>query len=125
VCRIMGVFCTAPVEPLYQLSAILPMDLRLHMLSKTAVLSLLSIPHSSQLIQRLGLLWCSLADLCNSPPKLPYLPPLMVLTRLARLALHKSWLAHNFKHGPWVRQAIPSDCLAIDSSLPRGEERKL
>ena len=39
---IMGAFCSTPVEPLELLIAILPMDLRLQMLSKTAALSLLS-----------------------------------------------------------------------------------
>jgi ribonuclease HI len=121
----MGAFCTIPVDPLHQLSAILPMDLRLRMLSKTAALSLLSIPHSSQLIQRLGPPWCGLADLRDGPPKLPHPAPSTALTRLARLAPPESRLAHDFKHGPWVRRSIPSDRLAIDASLPHGEERKL
>jgi Reverse transcriptase (RNA-dependent DNA polymerase) len=61
--RIMGAFCTTPAEPLYQLCAILPMKLRLQMLSKSAVFSLLSIPHSSQLIQWLGPPWCEPKEL--------------------------------------------------------------
>jgi hypothetical protein len=52
--QIMGTFCTTLAEPLHQLCAILPMKLRLQMLSKSAAFSLLSILHSSQLIQWLG-----------------------------------------------------------------------
>jgi hypothetical protein len=50
----MGAFRTISTEPLHQPIAILPMHIRLQMLSKPAALSLLVIPHSSQLIQCLG-----------------------------------------------------------------------
>jgi len=54
----MGAFWTTPVELLHQLIAILPIHICLQMLSKTAVLTLLTILHSSQLIQCLGPPWC-------------------------------------------------------------------
>ena len=47
----MGAFRTTLAEPLHQLIAILPIHIRLSMLSKMAALTLLTVPHSSQLIQ--------------------------------------------------------------------------
>ena len=47
---IMGAFQTTPAEPLHQLIAILPIHIRLQMLSKTAALTLLTVLHSLQLI---------------------------------------------------------------------------
>ena len=100
--RMMGAFCTAPAEPLHQLGGIQPMHIRLQMLSKTAALSLLSIPPSSQLIQRLGPPWCDPAELREGFPNLPHPTPTTPLTHLARLVPHESRLPANFKYGPWV-----------------------
>jgi hypothetical protein len=58
--RMLGAFRTAPSEPLHRLIAVLPIHIRLQLLSKTTALTLLTIPNSSQLIQRLGVPWCNM-----------------------------------------------------------------
>jgi hypothetical protein len=68
-----------------RLIAILPIHIRLQMLSKTAALTLLTIPHSSQLIQRLGPPWCSADELDDNIPLTPHPSPNTPLTRLAAL----------------------------------------
>ena len=81
----MGAFRTTPAEPLHQLIAILPIHIRLQMLSKMAALTLLSVPHSSQLIQRLGQPWCEVDELDDNLPLTPHPTPSTPLTRLAAL----------------------------------------
>ena len=122
---IMGAFRTTPAEPLHQLCAILPMHIRLDMLSKTAALSLLSVPHNSQLIQRLGPPWCNPQDLDDGHVSLPHPTPRTPLTILARLVPPASRKAHDFKLGPWTRLPTPSDRLNTVTDIPRGEARKL
>ena len=56
--RIMsGTFRTTPREPLHQLLTILPMDLRLKMLTQNTALRLYRAPKGSQLLKRLGGAW--------------------------------------------------------------------
>ena len=86
----MGAFRTTPAEPLHQLIVILPIHIRLQMLSKNAALTLLTIPHSSQLIQRLGPPWCNTDELEDDLPLTPHLTPSTPLTRLAALVPHES-----------------------------------
>jgi hypothetical protein len=122
--RILGAFCTTPAAPLHQLCAILPMHIRLQMLSRTAALSLLSVPHSSQLIQRLGPPWCKPEDLCKGFPNCPYPAPPTSLTHLTKLVPPESCSPPNYKYGPWVRRMITSDRLTLDTNTPQGEERR-
>ena len=56
--RVMsGTFRTTPREPLHQLLTILPMDLRLNMLTQNTALRLYKAPKNSQLLRRLGPAW--------------------------------------------------------------------
>jgi hypothetical protein len=124
VCRIMGAFCTMPAEPLHQLCAILPMKLRLQMLSKSAVFSLLSIPHSSQLIQWLGPPWCEPNELQEGFPNLPYPTPRTPLIQLAKLVLPESRKPTNFKHAPWSNKLTTPCHFHMDMGIPKGEDCK-
>ena len=54
---ISGTFRTAPREPLHQLLTILPMDLRLNLLTQNTALRLYRAPSGSQLLRRLGGDW--------------------------------------------------------------------
>jgi hypothetical protein len=54
---ISGSFRTAPREPLHQLLSILPIDLRLDMLTKTYALRLYRLPRASQPLKRLQEPW--------------------------------------------------------------------
>ena len=54
---ISGTFRTAPREPLHQLLTILPMDLRLNMITQNTALRLYKVPKESQLLIRLGGAW--------------------------------------------------------------------
>jgi hypothetical protein len=54
---ISGSFRTAPREPLHQLLSILPMDLRLTMLTQNSALRLYKVSKESQLLRRLGGDW--------------------------------------------------------------------
>jgi hypothetical protein len=54
---ITGTFRTTPREPLHQLLTILPMDLRLNMLTQNSALRLYKAPKGSQLLKRLGEKW--------------------------------------------------------------------
>jgi len=54
---ISGAFRTAPREPLHQLLSILPMDLRLTMLTQNTALRLYKVSKESQLLRRLGGDW--------------------------------------------------------------------
>ena len=56
---ITGAFKMAPREPLHQLIAILPFDLRIQMLMKNSALRLYRLPRESQLLKRLGGPWSS------------------------------------------------------------------
>lgn len=86
----MGAFRTTPAQPHHQLIATLPIHFRLQMLSKTAALTLLTVPHSSQLIQCLGLPWCNADELEDDLPLTPHPTPSTPLTRLAALVPHES-----------------------------------
>jgi Reverse transcriptase (RNA-dependent DNA polymerase) len=122
---IMGAFCTTPAKPLHQLCGILPMHLRLEMLSKNAALSLLSIPHNSQLIQHLGPPWCNAQHCDKNAPNLPFPPPQTALTHLTGLVPPKSRRAHNYNYGPWVRRLTTSDRLITDTNILHREDCKL
>ena len=54
---ISGTFRTTPQEPLHQLLTILPMDLRLKLLTQSTALRLYKVPKESQLLLRLGGDW--------------------------------------------------------------------
>lgn len=54
---ISGTFRTTPREPLHQLLTILPMDLRLNLLTQNTALRLYRAPSGSQLLRRLGGEW--------------------------------------------------------------------
>jgi hypothetical protein len=54
---IAGAFCTTPREPLHQLLTILPMDVRLEMLTQNTALRLYRVAGDSQLLRRLGGAW--------------------------------------------------------------------
>ena len=54
---IAGAFRTAPCEPLHQLLSILPMDLRLTMLTQNTALQLYRVSKESQLLRHLGGDW--------------------------------------------------------------------
>ena len=54
---ITGTFRTTPREPLHQLLTILPMSLRLDMLTQSTALRLYKAPRGSQLLRRLGPDW--------------------------------------------------------------------
>ena len=120
----MGAFRTTPAEPLHQLIAILPIHIRLQMLSKTAALSLLTIPHSSQLIQRLGPPWCGADELSDDIPLTPYPTPNTPLTRLAALVPQEARNPINFRHDQWARLPPQNDRLHALEAIPHGEDRK-
>jgi Reverse transcriptase (RNA-dependent DNA polymerase) len=54
---IAGAFCTTPCEPLHQLLTILPMDIRLEMLTQNTALRLYRVAGNSQLLRCLGSVW--------------------------------------------------------------------
>jgi len=119
----MGAFRTTPAEPLHQLIAILPIHIRLKMLSKTAALTLLTIPHSSQLIQRLGPPWCDADELNDDIPLTPHPTPSTPLTRLATLVPQEARRPINFQNR---RARLPpqNDRLRALEAIPCGEDRK-
>jgi hypothetical protein len=90
---ISGAFRTTPREPLHQLLTILPMDLRLDMLTQSTALRLYRVPNGSQLRRRLGEPWYD-----PSPEELPLPTPNdpRTNTTLRRLAAKVS------PHGPRV-----------------------
>src|ERR1700733_14342799 len=120
----MGAFWTTPAEPLHQLIAILPVHIRLQMLSKTAALTLLTIPHSSQLIQRLGHPWCSIDELDNNIPLTRHPPPNTPLTHLAALAPREARRPVDYSIDRWVRLPPRSDRLRALEIIPCGKDRK-
>jgi Reverse transcriptase (RNA-dependent DNA polymerase)/Endonuclease-reverse transcriptase len=65
---ISGTFRTTPREPLHQLLTILPMNLRLDMLTQSTALRLYKAPRSSQLLKRLGRAWHTPAPNDTLPP---------------------------------------------------------
>ena len=82
--RVMsGTFRTTPREPLHQLLTILPMDLRLNMLTQNTALRLYRAPRSSQLLRRLGPAWHT--PVANAPP-LPTRDRAGMVTTLRTLA---------------------------------------
>jgi hypothetical protein len=121
----MGAFRTTPTEPLHQLIAILPIHIRLQMLSKTAALTLLTVPHSSQLIQRLGQPWCDAGELDDDIPLTPYPTPSTPLTRLASLVPQEARRPTTYRLDQWARLPPRSDRLRALEAIPRGEDRKL
>ena len=120
----LGAFRTTPAEPLHQLIAILPIHIRLQMLSKTAALTLLTIPHSSQLIQRLGPPWCKADELDDNIPLTPHPSPNTPLTRLAALVPQEARRPIDYSHERWARLPPQSDRLQTLEVIPRGEDRK-
>jgi hypothetical protein len=120
----MGAFRTTPAEPLHQLIAILPIHIRLQMLSKMAALTLLTIPHSSQLIQRLGPPWCSAEELDNNIPLTPYPTPNTPLIRLAALVPQEARRPFDYSLDQRVRLPPQNNRLRALEAIPRGEERK-
>jgi Reverse transcriptase (RNA-dependent DNA polymerase) len=121
---IVGAFCSTPTDPLHQLIAILPIDLCLQMLSKTAALTLLTVPHSSQLIQRLGPPWCNPLECNDGHTPLPFPIPNTPLIRLANLAPAQARRPANYKHGPWTQLLPNNNHLHLLPDTPRGEDRK-
>src|SRR6266852_2055496 len=120
----MGAFRTTPAEPLHQLIAILPIHIHLQMLSKTAALTLLTIPHSSQLIQRLGPPWCSADELDNNIPLTSHPTPNTPLTRLAALIPQEARRPFNYSPDRWARLPPQSDRLQVLEAILCGEDRK-
>ena len=114
----MGAFRTTPAEPLHQLIAILPIHIRLQMLSKTAALTLLTIPHSSQLIQRLGPPWCGADEQDNNIPLTPYPTPNTPLTRLAALVPQEARRPINFHQDRQARLPPRSDHIRTLDAIP-------
>jgi hypothetical protein len=57
---IAGAFRTTPCEPLHQLPTILPMDIRLEILTQNTALRLYRVSRDSQLLKRLGGDWYTL-----------------------------------------------------------------
>jgi len=119
----MGAFKTTPAEPLHQLIAILPIHIRLKMLSKTAALTLLTVPHSSQLIQRLGPPWCNADEITNNIPLTPHPTPATPLTRLALLVPQEARRPIKF-HLDQRRLPPQNARLRALEAIPRGEDRK-
>ena len=93
----MGTFRTTPADLLHQLIAILPIHIHLQMLSKTTALTLLTIPHSLQLIQHLGPPWCDAAELDDHTPLTPHPTPNTSLTCLASLVPQEARRPFNYK----------------------------
>ena len=101
----LGAFRTTAAEPLHQLIAILPIHIRLQMFSTTAALTLLSIPHSSQLIQQLRPPWCDADELNDNIPLTPHPAPSTPLTRLAILVPQEAGQPFNYR--PGQRKMLP------------------
>jgi hypothetical protein len=94
------------------------------MLSKTAALTLLTIPHSSQLIQCLGPPWCSAEELGDGIPLTPHPAPSTPLTRLAALVPHEARQPNNFHLDRQARLPPRNNRLQALEAIPRGEDRK-
>ena len=94
------------------------------MLSRTAALSLLSIPHSSQLIQHLGPPWCDPENVAPNPHFRAHAGQHTPLTQLSKLVPPQSCRPEKFKYGPWTHNVITSDRLITNPDVPRGEDRK-
>ncbi len=120
----LGAFRTTPVEPLHQLIAILPMHICLQLLSKTVALTLLTIPHSSQIIQRLGPPWCDRNELHEDIPPTPYPTPNTPLIRLATLVPQEARRPFTYQREPRVRPPPHNARLQLFHEIPHGEARK-
>jgi hypothetical protein len=120
----MGAFRTTPTELLHQLIAILPIHIHLQMLSKTAALTLLTIPHSSQLIQRLGPPWCNADELDDNIPLTPHPSPNTPLTQLMTLVPQEARQPINYHVNQQARLPPRNDQLCALEAIPCGEDRK-
>ena len=101
---IAGAFSMAPHEPLHQLLSILPMDLRLMMLTQNTALCLYRVLKESQLLKHLGGDWYT--------PGHDDLPLLIPNTNSSCMTLH-SLTAHVSSRGPQVNPflELPLDTL--------------
>jgi hypothetical protein len=122
---IMGAFQSAPREPLHQLSAILPIQLRIEKLAKQAAIRLLTLPTSSPVLQRLGNPWCSAQ---GSGIPLPYSPlahpPVSCVRRLIKRVPADSRRPPDFNHPPWRRCQPPPARFTVSQLVCKGDERK-
>jgi hypothetical protein len=122
---ITGAFRSTPREPLHQLTAILPIQIRLRKLATKAAIRLLTLPASSPVLHRLGLEWS--AEEGSGVP-LPYNIPARLpdtcIRRLSKEAPLGSRAPPCFDHPPWRRCTPPTERFTITHNPCKGEERK-
>jgi hypothetical protein len=122
---IAGAFRSTPLEPLHQLTAIPPIQIRLQRLSTQAAIRLLSLPHSSPVLLRLGPPW-STGE--GSGSHLPYpfqaRRPTTCIRRLIQHVKFESRAPPCLDHPPWRRCSPPPDRLTIRHNPCTGEARK-
>jgi hypothetical protein len=122
--HISGAFRTTPVDPLHQLMGIMPIDLRIRMLIKNALLRLYRLPPSSQLLTRAPGPWgpprASLIPLPIPPPHCRYSSNLLSLTADLPVTLHIDLLA-----APLWRLDFSSPCFSSNHRVCHGNERKV
>jgi len=102
---ISGTFCTTPCKALHQLLSILPMDLRLTMLTQNTALQLYKVLKESQLLRQLGGNWH--APQPHDFP-LPTLNNSRAHTTLRTIAVHASPKGPQVDHFPDLPQGAPT-----------------
>jgi hypothetical protein len=121
---IAGAFCSTPREPLQQLMAIPPIQVRLGKLFTNAAIRLLSLPPNSPVLHRLGPDWSSRE---GSGVPLPYNTPARrpdtCIRRLSKHAPVESRSPPCFDHPPWRRCTPPTERFSTTHNPCRGEER--
>jgi hypothetical protein len=100
---IAGAFRTTPREPLQQLLNILPMDLRLRMLTDNSALRLYRLQRSSQVLLRLGGAWCP-----NPQETIPTPTRRATKTALRALASRVSEKGNRIEAFPDIPERAPS-----------------
>ena len=122
---ITGAFRSSPREPLHQLTAIPPIQIRLEKLATQAAIRLLSLPTSSPVLHRLGPAW-STGEGSGVP--LPYTTPTRQLNTCIRSLSNRvppeSRLPPCFDHPPWRRCTPPTERFSVTHNPCKGDERK-
>jgi hypothetical protein len=122
---ITGAFRSTPREPLHQLTAILPIQIRLKKLVKKAAIRLLTLPTSSPVLHRLGPTWTARE---GSGVPLPYNPPAnppdSCIRHLSKQVKLDSRAPPCFDHPPWRRCTPPTEHFTTTHNPCKGEERK-
>jgi hypothetical protein len=122
---ITGAFRSTPREPLHQLIAIPPIQIRLRKLGAQAAIRLLTLPPSSPVLHRLGQPW-STGEGSGAP--LPYTTPARridtCIHKLSQQVPIESRTPPGLDHPPWRRCTPPAERFSITHNPCKGEARK-